>query len=63
MGLNQGYYLVNVVEKQGGFTAARTLGIPKSRISRLVTNLEEALGTRLVHRDLRCMSLTAAGEP
>jgi DNA-binding transcriptional LysR family regulator len=62
MDLNQAYYLVNVVEKQGFSAAARTLGIPKSRISRQVRNLEEALGTRLVNRDSRRMSLTEAGE-
>ena len=62
MELNQAYYLVNVVEKQGFSAAARALGIPKSRISRQVKNLEEALGTRLVNRDSRRMSLTEAGE-
>ncbi|WP_421907358.1 LysR substrate-binding domain-containing protein [Mameliella sp.] len=62
MDLNQAYYLVHVVEKQGFSAAARTLGIPKSRISRQVRTLEEALGTRLLNRDSRHMSLTEAGE-
>ena len=62
MDLNQAYYLVNVVEKQGFSAAARTLGIPKSRISRQVKTLEETLGTRLLNRDSRQMSLTEAGE-
>lgn len=62
MDLNQAYYLVNVVEKRGVSAAARALGIPKSRISRQVKNLEEALGARLVNRDSRRMSLTEAGE-
>ncbi|SLN09523.1 HTH-type transcriptional regulator CynR [Roseovarius litorisediminis] len=62
MDLNQAYYLVHVVEKQGFSAAARTLGIPKSRLSRQVKNLEEALGTRLLNRDSRRMSLTEAGE-
>lgn len=62
MDLNQAYYLVHVVEKQGFSAAARTLGIPKSRISRQVKNLEETLGTRLLNRDSRHMSLTEAGE-
>ena len=62
MDLNQAYYLVNVVEKQGFSAAARTLGIPKSRISRQVKNLEEVLGARLLNRDSRRMSLTEAGE-
>lgn len=62
MDLNQAYYLVHVVEKQGFSAAARTLGIPKSRISRQVKNLEASLGTRLLNRDSRHMSLTEAGE-
>jgi len=62
MDLNQAYYLVHVVEKQGFSAAARTLGIPKSRISRQVKSLEADLGTRLLNRDSRHMSLTEAGE-
>ena len=62
MDLNHAYYLVHVVEKQGFSAAARTLGIPKSRISRQVKTLEETLGTRLLNRDSRHMSLTEAGE-
>jgi len=62
MDLNQAFYLVNVVEKRGFSAAARTLGIPKSRISRQVRNLEEALGARLLNRDSRRLSLTEAGE-
>lgn len=62
MDLNQAYYLVHVVEKHGFSAAARTLGIPKSRISRQVKALEETLGTRLLNRDSRRMSLTEAGE-
>lgn len=62
MDLNQAYYLVHVVDKHGFSAAARTLGIPKSRISRHVKALEETLGTRLLNRDTRRMSLTEAGE-
>ena len=62
MNLNHAYYLVYVVEKQGFSAAARTLGIPKSRISRQVKDLEETLGARLLNRDSRHMSLTEAGE-
>lgn len=62
MDLNQAYYLVHVVEKRGFSAAARTLGIPKSRISRQIKTLEEVLGTRLLNRDSRHMSLTEAGE-
>ncbi len=62
MDLNQAYYLVHVVEKKGFSAAARALGIPKSRISRHVKTLEVDLGTRLLNRDSRHMSLTEAGE-
>jgi DNA-binding transcriptional LysR family regulator len=62
MDLNQAFYLVQVVEKQGFSAAARTLGIPKSRISRQVKSLEEALGARLLNRDSRRLSLTEVGE-
>jgi len=62
MDLNHAYYLVHVVEKQGFSAAARTLGIPKSRISRQVKTLEDALGVRLVDRNSRHMALTEAGE-
>jgi DNA-binding transcriptional LysR family regulator len=60
--LNKAYYLVHVVDKHGFSAAARTLGIPKSRISRQVKALEETLGTRLLNRDSRHMSLTEAGD-
>lgn len=61
MDLNQASYLVHVVEKQGFSAAARALGIPKSRVSRQVKALEEALGTRLLNRDSRRLALTEAG--
>lgn len=62
MDLNQAYYLVQVVDKQGFSAASRTLGIPKSRISRHIKALEDTLGTRLLNRGPRQMSLTEAGE-
>jgi len=62
MDLNHAFYFVNVIEKQGFSAAARALGIPKSRISRHVRQLEEALDTRLLHRNSRHLSLTEAGK-
>lgn len=60
--LNDLFYFAQVVEA-GGFTAAgRQLGIPKSRLSRRIAELEERLGTRLLQRTTRQLKLTAVGE-
>ena len=46
----------------GSFTAAaRALGVPKVAISRSVASLEKRLGTQLLTRTTRRMSLTATG--
>lgn len=55
-------YLFTYVVDRNGFTAAGdTLGIPKSRISRRISQLEQQLGTRLLQRTSRRLSLTDAG--
>ncbi|NML45624.1 LysR family transcriptional regulator [Ramlibacter sp. G-1-2-2] len=60
--LNDMYYFAEVVD-QGGFAAAgRALGIPKSKLSRRVADLEARLGVRLLQRTTRKLSLTQAGE-
>jgi len=60
--LNDLYFFAQVVEK-GGFTAAaRALGIPKSRLSRRVAQLEDRLGVRLMQRTTRRITLTEVGE-
>ncbi|URK87509.1 LysR family transcriptional regulator [Rhizobium sp. RCAM05350] len=50
------------VVKEGSFTAAaRSLAVPKTRISRKVQELEERLGAKLLNRTTRTMKLTEAG--
>lgn len=59
--LNDLYYFAQAVG-HGGFTqAGRALGIPKSKLSRRVAELEERLGARLVQRSSRQFSLTEVG--
>ena len=59
--LNDLYFFASVVQ-QGGFTAAgRSLGIPKSRLSRRISELETRLGARLLQRNTRGISLTDLG--
>jgi DNA-binding transcriptional LysR family regulator len=60
--LNDLLYFAEVVD-HGGFAAAgRALGIPKSKLSRRVAELEARLGVRLLQRTTRKLSLTQAGE-
>lgn len=48
---------------EGGFAAAgRAMDISPAVVTRLVADLEEHLGTRLLHRTTRRLSLTEAGE-
>lgn len=47
----------------GGFSAAaRKLGLTPSALSKLVTRLEDRLGSRLLHRTTRRLQLTVEGE-
>ncbi len=59
--INAAAVFVKVVQ-QGSFRgAARALGIPKSSVSRKVTELEEHLGARLLQRTTRHVGITEAG--
>ena len=59
--LNDLYYFSAVVDN-GGFAAAeRALGIPKSRLSRRISALEEELGVRLLQRSTRRFAVTDVG--
>jgi DNA-binding transcriptional LysR family regulator len=60
--LNDLYFFSAVVE-HGGFSAAgRALGIPKSRLSKRVAQLEDRLGVRLLQRTTRRFVITDVGE-
>lgn len=52
----------HVVEQQGFSAASRHLGIPKSRLSRRVSQLEERIGVRLLQRSSRRLLLTSVGQ-
>ena len=59
--LNDLYYFAMVVD-HGGFAAAeRALGIPKSRLSRRISQLESDLGVRLLQRSTRRFAVTDVG--
>jgi DNA-binding transcriptional LysR family regulator len=60
--LNDLYFFAAVVE-HGGFSAAgRALGVPKSRLSKRVAQLEERLGVRLLQRTTRRFVVTEVGD-
>ncbi|MBS0450408.1 MAG: LysR family transcriptional regulator [Proteobacteria bacterium] len=60
--LNDMVYFAEVAERGGFAAAGRALGIPKSRLSRRVADLETQLGVQLLQRSTRSLSLTPAGE-
>lgn len=60
--LNDLYYFVQVVDHGGFAPAGRALGIPKSKLSRRIIQLEERLATRLIHRSTRHFSVTELGQ-
>jgi DNA-binding transcriptional LysR family regulator len=55
-------YFVKVMEFGGFSEAGRRLGIPKSRLSRRVAELENRVGVRLLQRSSRRVTLTGAGQ-
>jgi DNA-binding transcriptional LysR family regulator len=60
--LNDMLYFAEVVDRGGFAAAGRTLGVPKSKLSRRIAELEARLGVRLLQRTTRKLSLTEAGE-
>ena len=61
MDLNLVTAFVRVVEGQSFTEAGKALGLPKSSVSRRVSELEKELGVRLLHRTTRKLTLTDAG--
>jgi DNA-binding transcriptional LysR family regulator len=61
MDLNRAAIFAAVVEAQGFTAAARKLRLPKTTISKRVSDLEAELGIRLLNRTTRSLSLTEAG--
>jgi len=59
---NDMLYFAEVVERGGFAAAGRYLGVPKSKLSRRVAELEAHLGVRLLQRTTRKLSLTDVGE-
>jgi DNA-binding transcriptional LysR family regulator len=55
-------FFAEVVDRGGFAAAGRSLGVPKSKLSRRVADLEARLGVRLLQRTTRKLSLTEAGE-
>ena len=59
--LNDLYYFAMVVDHAGFAAAERALGIPKSRLSRRISQLETDLGVRLLQRSTRRFAVTDVG--
>lgn len=59
--LNDVALFVRVVQRRSFSAAARERGVPVSTVSRRITRLESALGTRLLERTTRTLRLTDAG--
>jgi DNA-binding transcriptional LysR family regulator len=60
--LNDLYVVAQVVERGGFAAAGRALGLPKSKLSRRVAQLERDLGVRLIQRSTRRFAVTEIGQ-
>src|ERR1700760_2648464 len=59
--LNHVFLFVEVVRANSLPAAARPRGTPANSVSRKIQDLEAQVGTRLIHRSTRKLTLTAAG--
>src|SRR5271163_4887892 len=59
--LNELYLFTQVVDQKSFASAARLLGVPKSTLSRKISQLEDRLGVRLLQRSTRQLSVTEIG--
>src|ERR1700759_2635791 len=59
--LNDYFYFAEAVEHGGFGAASRALRIPKSKLSRRISGLEERLGVRLIERSTRHFRVTELG--
>jgi DNA-binding transcriptional LysR family regulator len=56
-------YLFAMVVQHGGYSSAeRAIDIPKSRLSRRISQLEDDLGARLIHRSTSKFAVTEIGQ-
>ena len=60
--LNAMRVFARVIDEGGFASAARQMNLSPAAVTRLVADLEEHLGTRLINRTTRRLSLTDAGE-
>ena len=60
--LNDLYYFAQVVEHGGYAAAGRAIGMPRSRLSRRIIDLENRLGVRLLRRSTRKLTVTDIGQ-
>lgn len=60
--LNDYFYFAAVVSSGGFASASRTLKIPRSKLSRRVSRLEDCLGARLIERSTRHFRVTEIGQ-
>lgn len=62
MDLNEILIFIKVVEHGSFIAASKAIDIPKSTVSRKVSELEQRLGVRLIQRTTRAFNLTEPGQ-